>query len=42
MDPAMKMPNNTYKFTGQCYFENCMHGEAVTRDEDDAEEFVLI
>ncbi|KAE9978870.1 hypothetical protein EG327_007208 [Venturia inaequalis] len=36
------LSNNTYQFIGQCYFEDCMHGEAVTWDEDDADEFVLV
>ncbi|KAE9971324.1 hypothetical protein EG328_005742 [Venturia inaequalis] len=36
------LSSNTYQFIGQCYFEDCMHGEAVTWDEDDADEFVLV
>lgn len=36
------LSKKTYQFIGQCYFEDCMHGEAVTWDEDDAEEFVLV
>lgn len=35
-------PNNTYQFICECYFEDCMHGEAVTWDEDGADEFILV
>lgn len=37
-----RSPNNTYQFIGQCYFENCMHGEAVIWDEESAEKCVLV
>jgi hypothetical protein len=31
-----------YETKGQCYFEDAMHGEALTWEEEDAEEFVLV
>jgi hypothetical protein len=31
-----------YETKGQCYFEDAMHGDAVTWDEQDAEDFVLV
>jgi hypothetical protein len=41
--PVLLRPHltGTYSYDGTCYFEDAMYGEAVTWEDEDADEFVL-